>query len=336
MKSILTTGIKTRGKGKNNLGFGADMGFAAKIFVFTTPNFTRALTGVLRCVILNLVHERIGKKMLAIVERFQRKENAKFERMVQRSDIVKSKTVPVKKLNLYTDEKRKRSLILLIITFLYSMITKIILGDFSFDLLVVLNVLLFVTDFYLRVNGNSIWALNHYNRVRTFTILNKLLITIIFFMTSYLQLMEFIDFTSKHSAEFHAICVQYYYRSEELLHCFLYILKEKPYFTISFIYSIVMFIPILLFFIKMQVTYYFKIMLFMLVAAIPVVGVIFLGKWALGGQVFKEYSLLDEETCVINYRKSRHFSDNAKRIFGRLLLTIAVALLQYGVLRMFG
>ena len=274
--------------------------------------------------------------MLAIVEKFQRRENAKFERMVERSEIVKSKTIPAKKLNLYSDEKRKRSLILLIITFVYSMITKIILGDFSFDLLVVLNILLFFTDFYLRVNGNSIWALNHYNRVRVFTILNKLIITVIFFMTSYLQLMEFIEFTSEHSDAFHAICVQYYSRAEELWNCFLYILKKKPYFTISFAYSIIMFIPILLYFIKMQITYYFKIMLFMLVAAIPIVGLILLVKWAINGQIFKEYTLLDEQTCVINYRKSRHFSDNAKRIFGRLLLTIAVALLQYGVLRMFG
>ena len=142
---------------------------------------------ILLCYTTTVIKGKSENFIMGLIENFQERRNAKFESMVADSVVRKTKTIPAKKLHLVGAEKRKWSLLLLLVTFLYTIFTKVILEKSGFDLLIALNIGLFITDLYLRANGNSIWALNHPQRMNFINTLNKLITTVIFFWTTYLQ-----------------------------------------------------------------------------------------------------------------------------------------------------
>ena len=88
-----------------------------------------------------------------------------------------------------------------------------------------------------------------------------------------------------------------------LWECFKIIFNEHPAFIISFAYSIITFIPVLFYFIKLSIRYYSKNILTVIAMAIPILGIVVLYKWIMAFKNFKEYVLIDNETCKINHRR---------------------------------
>lgn len=274
------------------------------------------------------LYKRKGSKtMNELIQNYQARQNAKFKKMVENSTVIKTETVPVKKLHLISDDKRKRSLIILILTIAYSVISKIILLDFSLDFLVLLNVVAFATDFYLRVNDNSVWALNHYSKISSINMLNKIATTLIFFWTTGMHITELLEIIKENQYLFDEIMMFAYTPSEGRWECFKIIFEERPMFIISFAYSIIMFIPILFFFIRYQIKYYSKNFLAVLSLLVPILGLVVIYKWIMAFRDFKEYVLIDEHTCRINHRRLNNSSQVASKAVMRAGIIIAVIVL---------
>ena len=102
----------------------------------------------------------MGKKKF-LVKSIDNKRDAKFEKLLENSVVLKTKIVDAKKLHLKTDQKRTISITFLLLTFLYTFITKCILKNFSFDIVVIANIFLLFTALYLNITGNSIYSLHH-------------------------------------------------------------------------------------------------------------------------------------------------------------------------------
>ncbi len=247
--------------------------------------------------------------------------------MVENSTVIKSETVPVKKLHLISDDKRKRSLIILILTIAYSVISKIVLLDFSLDFLVLLNVVAFATDFYLRVNDNSVWALNHYSKISSVNMINKIATMLIFFWTTGMHITELLEIISENEYLFDEIMLFAYTPSEGRWECFKIIFEERPMFIISFAYSIIMFIPILFFFIRYQIKYYSKNFLAILSLLVPILGLVVIYKWIMAFRNFKQYVLINEHTCQINHRQLNNSSQVAFKALIRAGIIIGVIVL---------
>ncbi len=270
---------------------------------------------------------------MGLIENFQERRNTKFERMVEDSVVRKTKTVPAKKLHLVSTEKRKWSLLLLLVTFLYTIFTKLILKKSGFDLLIALNIGLFITELYLRANGNSIWALNHAQRMNFINTLNKLITTVIFFWTTYLQVVDLLDYISANQETFNGIIAAAGSQGAGIWDGFLYLLKERTVFIVSLVYSVVMFLPILFFFIKKQVVTSVKSIGIILGLVTPILNIILIFKWIVSFRDFKEYKMIDEQTCEINYRRLR---TSGKLIFKAILRTVMLVVFAYAYLKLFG
>ncbi len=240
--------------------------------------------------------------MNELIKKYQAKQDAKFNKMLANSTVTKSKTVPVSKLHLISNDKRKRSLIILLLTIAYSVISKIVLLDFSLDFLVLLNVVVFATDFYLRLNDNSVWALNHYSKISSINMLNKIATMLIFFWTTGMHISELLEIISENQYLFDEIILFANTPSEGRWECFKIIFDERPIFIISFAYSIIMIIPVVFFFVKYQIKHYSKNILTVLSLLVPILGLVVIYKWIMAFRTFKEYVLIDEHTCQINYR----------------------------------
>lgn len=265
--------------------------------------------------------------MNELIQRYQAKQNEKFNKMVANSTVIESETIPVKKLHLISDEKRKRSLTILILTIAYSVLSKIILLDFSLDFLVLLNVVVFATDFYLRANGNSVWALNHYSKVSAVNMINKFATMLIFFWTAGMNITELLEIISENQELFDEIMWFANTPSEGRWECFKIIFDERPLFIISFAYSILMILPVLFFFIKFQIKYYAKNFWTVLSLLIPVFGIIVIFKWIMAFRNFKEYVLIDKHTCRINHRQLNDSSEVASKALIRGAVIVAFIVL---------
>ncbi len=240
--------------------------------------------------------------MNELIQNYQSRQDEKFRKMVENSTVIKSENVPVKKLHLIGNEKRMRSLIFLLITFVYTIITNFIVGEFSM-LLLILNLVMFGTDFYLRLNDNSVWALNHYSKISAISIINRFAVTFIFFWTTYMHITELLEIIAVNKEHFDYLIRVSYTPSEGRWECFKIIFDENPVFIISFAYSIITFIPVLFYFIKLSIRYYSKNILTVVAMAIPILGIVVLYKWIMAFKNFKEYVLIDNETCKINHRR---------------------------------
>ena len=252
--------------------------------------------------------------MASFFSKFQDRQNDKFERKVRNSIIIKSKTIPVKKLHLISDEKRTKSIVMLLLTIAYSVIAKLVVGDFSIDFLVAFNVVMFLTDLYLRLNDNSVWALNHYSKISAITMINRLSLLLIFMFTTAMHIEELLDIMNADKEYFDQILL-----TGGAWEVFLAIFAERPIFTISFAYSVISFIPVLFFFIKFSIKMYARNIWSMLAFIIPIFNIFALIKWVMAFRDFKEYVLIDEETCQINYRRL----SNGFEVFYKAILRIA-------------
>lgn len=253
--------------------------------------------------------------MASFFSKFQDNQNDKFERKVRNSIVIKSKTVPAKSLHLISDEKRTRSVVMLLLTIAYSVIAKLVVGDFSIDFLVVFNVIMFVTDLYLRLNDNSVWALNHYSKVSAITMINRLSLLLIFMFTTAIHIEELLDIINSNKEYYDGLI-----SGGGVGDAFLAIFAERPIFIISFAYSIISFIPVLFFFIKFSIKMYAKNIWSTLAFIIPIFNIFALIKWVMAFRDFKEYVLIDKDTCQINYRRL----NNPFEVFYKAILRIGL------------
>lgn len=264
--------------------------------------------------------------MLAFVERFQRRQNERFERKVAESVILRTDYVSTKKLHLIGDQKRVRSLVMLILSILYSLISKAIVGDFSLDLIVLFNVIVFATDMYLRLNDNSVFALNHYKKVSTIKILNKTALLVLFFLTAMLNIEEFSELLEATKEEFDHLAATSGVKVLGGLQYIAVLFKEKPLFMCSFVSSQITLFSVTIFFIKFWFKYYTQNILRLFALIIPILNLVILYRWIMAFRDFEEYILIDDETCQVNYRRLTNKTKVFFKALFRVLIFIVVAI----------
>ena len=263
--------------------------------------------------------------MFDFIEKIQEKQNKKFQDDLRNSKIIKTETIPVKKLHLTSNAKRIRSLIFLLINLVYSIITKIVLGELSFDLIVVLNIILVATDAYLRINGNSMWELQYYSSVNAVRLINSLVSVFLFAWTLSLYTAQVNEYFLMHEDVLYEIMV--YQESDfvcKLLY-FLVLTGMYPLFFVPFIYSIIAIVPMIFYLIKQYVIYVKKTWIRII---FPPYEIVYFIRWLVSFKDFKEYVIVDDKNCEVRHRRLNNSGKVVGKIVARLLL-VGILLVGY-------
>ncbi|MDE7105770.1 MAG: hypothetical protein K2O22_01235 [Anaeroplasmataceae bacterium] len=169
-----------------------------------------------------------------------------LEEKLDASIILNQKKMPLKKIGILTPKQRRRSLVVFILMLIFTIYTKFILKSFSFDFLAFFIILNLVTLFILKLMSKSTTALNHRYIYRFVVFLNKVCKVAIFAFS----IVGYYEHFKVYIPENYTI------NSKEDLPEVLFDLLKTDFKFISFIGTVILFIPTFIYFIIFFMNYY--------------------------------------------------------------------------------
>ncbi|MDE5546435.1 MAG: hypothetical protein K2I88_03130 [Anaeroplasmataceae bacterium] len=242
-----------------------------------------------------------------------------LEEKLDVSSIISAKEIPLKKMGILTSKQRRRSLIIFFLMLAYTVYTKFILKTNFFDFITIFIILNMLTLLGLKIMKKSTIALNHNQLYKFLVFLNKLCKVAIFAFSIYEYYQHFSVYIPEH----------YSISSKEDLPDVLLDLLKTDFKFISFIISILLFIPTLIYFLVFSIKYYFLTIVFVYVIGIlfiPVINIIIIFKLVFEKKnTFKYYHMNEDGTAVVVETREIHsYTHRITTILLRLLAAIPV------------
>lgn len=230
-------------------------------------------------------------------------------------------------MNFPTATQRMKSLFLFLLLALYTVYTKVVLKNYEFDILVVSNIISIISMLYIKITTRSIYALNHYKQYSFVYFINKVAKLLIFVYAAMLYYealnnatLELFDLKLYEMVPI--LFGETYYAGEYFGELFL----NKPLECISFVFTILVFIPSFFYFLALNIKIIFKIIVWF----IPFVNLIVFLKWLFRGTyIFFEYKKDDENFYIINTRKITNKFYILNKFLLKLLLVAAIVVVIY-------
>lgn len=242
-----------------------------------------------------------------------------LEEKLEGSTIINTKEIPLKKMGILTSKQRRKSLIIFFLMLAYTIYTKFILKSNFFDFVTIFIILNLLTLFGLKIMNKSTIALNHNYIYRFLVFFNKLCKVVIFAFSIYEYYKHFSTYIPEH----------YTINSKEDLPNVLLDLLKTDFKFISFIFSILLFIPTFIYFIFFCIKFYGLYLTFIiafLVLIIPILNLVVIFKFVFQKKnTFNYYHINETGTAVIVENREIHsYSHRISTIFLRLLIAIPV------------
>lgn len=252
-----------------------------------------------------------------------------LQEKLDNSIVLKTKSKSLKNAGIQSKKERIFSFIIFIFMALFTIYTKIILKDASFDLLVILIITNLITLFLITLIDKSTYGMNHIIQYQGLTLLNKVCKVLIFISTFYTYLAYFKEY----------IIPKYNMTLFELI--FSDSFSIKAIFSlgisfyikvISFLVSIVLIIPSVLYLIISlfkSYTLYLKFLLFLLLLFIPILNIFVINRYLKNNDMF-EYYYISNNRLVIEKRKinNKNFKKK-KKIIKFILIIPLISLVIY-------
>ena len=240
-----------------------------------------------------------------------------LEEKLDASVALSYKKIPLKKMGILTPKQRTRSLIVFILMLIFTIYTKFILKSLSFGLLAFFIFLNLITLFVLKFMSKSTTALNHNHIYRFVVFLNKICKVGIFTFSIIGYYNHFKVYIPEH----------YTINSVSELPDVLLDLLKTDFKFISFIGTVILFIPTFIYFIIFFLKYYvlpsYAVYLTFLVILIPILNLYFIYKiLTYKKNTFLYYYLDEDGTSVIV--ETREFQSPTRTIYTILIKLLIV------------
>lgn len=246
-----------------------------------------------------------------------------YKEKLESSEIIESERIHYKVLNLLNNKQRFRAIIFVLLIAIYTIYTKIVLKNFSFDILIISNIVGIVTMIYIKSTSHSLYALNHHKMYSYMLFFNKLSKLVIFIFSALMYyesinnaLINYYDMTfveliyyfmlyiGSSDSTFLNIIADFYYKYE-----FIHL--------VSFVISIILFIPSFFYFLFFVIKSYFSIF----ALTIPFVNIIVILRWLFkDNTIFYEYTKENDTFYIKNKRKFKCFGYNLLFFLLKLVL----------------
>lgn len=252
-----------------------------------------------------------------------------LEEKLNKSTIISVRARSLKSMHILTKKQHILSILVFIFMALYTVATKIILNtgfDFLSFVLILLICINLVTLFILKAIGQTTIALNHKYLYSITLFINKsckLGIFAVSIIAYYNSLNDY--FITKEGMSFFSVLGLLYTDTERFKEIFLYAFFFNLQ-LVSFLISIVLFIPTFIYFLFFFIKAYLYTFLFLLLMSIPVLNIILCIRWIVTtNDVFTYYKLDREKNRVlIEKRKIRSKTYKLKQTLLKLTVSIAV------------
>lgn len=227
-----------------------------------------------------------------------------LDQKLEKSKVLKTSRRTLKQLKILSGKQRILSLVVFILMAFYTIYTKIILGLKSFEILSLFIIFNLITLLILKIMSKNTIALNHQYLYRATIFINKLCKVVLFTVSLFDYYYYFNDYLLEHySLSFADYILLLFGGSERVEVIFLEVLK-KDIKLISFLFSIIVFIPTMLYFIFFVIKYYLLLFVMLLAASIPVLNIVFCLIWIFhNNNIFYYYSFDKEHNEVIVERR---------------------------------
>lgn len=243
-----------------------------------------------------------------------------LEEKLDASVALSYKKVPLKKMGILTSKQRKKSLIVFILMLIFTIYTKFILKSLSFGLLAFFIILNLGTLFVLKLMSKSTTALNHNHIYKFIVFLNKICKVGIFAFSIIGYYEHFKTYILEH----------YTINSAGELPDVLLDLLKTDFKFISFVVTVILFIPTFIYFVIFFLKYYFlpsyAVYLTFLVIMIPILNLYFIYKILTYKKNTFLYYYLDEDGASVIV-ETREFRSPSRRLYIILLKLLIVALI---------
>lgn len=237
------------------------------------------------------------------------------------SIVLKTKTKSLKKAGIQNKKERIISFIIFLFMALFTIYTKIILKDSSFDLLVILIIINLITLFIITLIDKSPYGMNHIIQYQGLMVLNKLCKVLIFISTFVTYLLYFKEY----------IIPKYNMTLFELIKSNIFSIKSifslgASFYikVISFIISIVLIVPSVLYLIISLIksyTIYLKFLLFFFLLFIPILNIFIIKNYLKNNDIF-HYYYISNNRLVIEKRKINNKKYKRKKKILKLILIV--------------
>lgn len=249
-----------------------------------------------------------------------------YQEKLNNSVILKTGLIPKASFGIISNKKRKNSIIAFILIAIYTILNKFVFHSIEkFDIMYVILIVNLVLLFVLKLIANSTFKLNHvtlYSVVFFFSRLCKLIL----FITAYIQSTEFFLFyfndyfeILNFEGQFYTCLLEGIARSSFdslnlLINDYNLNFNELiiPFITREI--SILLFIPVFLYFLGVYINYVFKFIKILFIALIPIANITYYFKWLLSTDVtFTSYHE-SEDPKFLEIEWRRLTSESAKEI----------------------
>lgn len=252
-----------------------------------------------------------------------------LQEKLDNSIVLKVKTKSLKKAGIQTKKERIISFLIFMFTALFTIYTKIILKNTSFDILVVLIIINLLTLFLITLIDKSPYGMNHIIQYQGLTLLNKVCKVLIFTSTFYTYLTYFQEY----------VIPKYDMTLFKLISSDLFSIKAifslgiSFYIkVISFIVSIVLVFPSILYLIISlfkSYTLYLKFLVFFFLLFIPILNIFIIKKYLKNNDIF-EYYYISNNRLVIEKRKINNKQyKKKKRVIKIIIIIPLLSLILY-------
>lgn len=246
-----------------------------------------------------------------------------LEEKLDASVILNQKKIPLKKMGILTAKQRKKSIIIFILMLIFTIYTKFILKKFYFDFLAFFIILNLITLFILKLMSKSTTALNHRYIYKFVVFLNKVCKVAIFAFS----IVGYYEHFKVYIPENYTITTK-----EDLPEVLLDLLKTDFRF-ISFIGTVILFIPTFIYFIIFFMNYYvlpsMAIYLGFLVILIPGLNLYLIYKIITYQKNTFLYYYLDQDgtSVVVETRKFQSPMRSIRIVLLKLLIVILIIII---------
>ncbi|MGM9969384.1 MAG: hypothetical protein ACI35S_03205 [Anaeroplasma sp.] len=239
-----------------------------------------------------------------------------YKEKLEKSTIYKTGKIYYKDLNFPTAKQRRTSLVLFVFMALFTIYTKIILQVNKFDFMVFVVIVSLITTLVLKIVSQSVYALNHYKLVFGCRIINSLCKFLIFISAFNLYFTTLNVATLEMYNETFIEVLENIIKTLDISSYMAFLFHYKLQ-LISFIGTIIIFIPVFIYLLIV----YVKLLFILAIFFIPIFNIFFYLFWVFSNnKTFIEY-VKDEDNslfCTKNYRRINVFSYAFRRALTKL------------------
>lgn len=242
------------------------------------------------------------------------------------SEVIASKEVTLKQLNISSKDKRLLSILSIILITLYTIYTKLILNNYNvFDWLVFFTLLNIFSTIAVKVICNSTYALNHYRLYSFIFFISKSCKVAIFAFSLINYVKYFVEIGNE---EF---IINFF---KDISSIDVRAVLDYTSQEISFIVSLVVFIPTAIYFIILCIKTYMHLFKITIISVIPFINVVYYLIWLFNQNPYFLFYQLNEDNNSVLIEKRKIDENKVEstiplKFLISLPLVVAVCTLYY-------